>query len=1190
MKSRAHDQGAKRRSFADIFHNEVTAWIVLAVSLAVTALAWFISQTYVDKRATERFSFEVSEARDRIVERMTDYEQVLRGGVALFDTIGDTVSRIDWQRYVSSLHIQTYFPGIQGVGYAPMVHAGQVTRHVEEVHRDGFFDYQIKPPGTRLAHAPVMYLEPFDWRNQRAFGYDMYSNAMRRAAMDHARDTGRTGISGRVTLVQETDEDVQAGFLVYLPVYADGILLQTAADRRASLRGFVYSPFRINDLMRGILGSGNSEVGFTLYDGNGHQNDDTLLYDNSSKSEASSAARRTTVEIPLSGRLWTGVFHSTPAFEAATVSHQPEMIAVGGLIVDILLFTIIWSLAGERRRVQAKADEMTAGITEINQRFELAQDVSEFGIWDFDLRDQTLVWDKHMHDIYGVDPAHFSGDVSAWTDRLHPEDLDTAERKLQTAIEAGHRFNAEFRIIKADGEVRVIEANADIEFDASGTPRRLVGINRDVTERRRSEEKLQLAASVFEQAHEGIVVTDAERRIIDINPAFTTVTGYSREEAIGRSTRILSSGRHGAAFYAELWRQVQLKGFWRGRIWNRRKSGEMFTQMETISAVTDADGEVKRYISVFSDITKLVEQQEKLEHLAHYDSLTGLPNRVLFADRMGLAMAAARRSGQMVAVCYMDLDGFKPVNDRFGHAAGDELLIQVADRLKRFVRGGDSMARLGGDEFALLICEIDDMLTCEHALDRLINVLSGLYVVADGKTVRISASIGVTLFPKDDSDADTLLRHADHAMYLAKQEGRGRYKTFDAEQNLEIEAHRQIVTRAAAALRDHEFALYFQPKVNMRTGEVIGAEALIRWNHPQRGLLSPFEFLPAVEGDVLAIDVGAWVIEEALRQQSEWLREGLEICVSINVSGRHLQHPGFADHLREQLEAHPDVPPALIELEVLETTALDDIAVVSEIIDQCRALGVTVSLDDFGTGYSSLTYLKRLPADTLKIDQTFVGDMLSDPEDLAIVEGIVGLGKAFRRDVIAEGVETEDHGKLLLRLGCDFGQGYGIAKPMPADELPAWVRNYHQPAAWGHKPGVRWLRDDLPLYAAEFHHCRWVDRLLTCVRAGTCDERLRETCIEACQFAEWYDNDGRARYGHLQTFSAVALVHQQVHETAGELVAFLDKGEQRAAERAAVRLNDLRPELLKKLNELEDSMDDLAQDAASTVTLVSAGS
>lgn len=569
------------------------------------------------------------------------------------------------------------------------------------------------------------------------------------------------------------------------------------------------------------------------------------------------------------------------------------------------------------------------------------------------------------------------------------------------------------------------------------------------------EERQRLAASVFANAHEGIMITDVDGRIVEVNPTFTELTGFSREEAIGQNAGILNSGHHDSEFYREMWQAIQQSGHWRGEVWNRKKSGEIFVELLTISAVRSPDVGITHFVGIFSDITLLKEHQQRLEHLAHFDALTQLPNRMLLADRLQLAMAHASRTRDLLAVCYLDLDGFKPVNDQYGHAAGDRLLIEVAQRLKASVRGGDTVARLGGDEFVLLLGNLNTLDECDHAINRISTALSRPFPVPDGE-VNISASIGVTLYPNDGSDADTLLRHADQAMYVAKQAGRNRHHLFDPENDRRAQQRRDDLVRISEALIAGEFVLHYQPKVNMRQGRVIGAEALIRWQHPERGLLLPMEFLPAIEGSALAIDIGNWVIRSALDQLAAWTRAGVDLSISINIAGEHLQHPQFAETLASELAAHPEVAPERLELEVLETAALDDVGRVACLFENCRQLGVSFALDDFGTGYSSLTYFRRLPADMLKIDQSFVRDMLEDPEDLAIVEGVVGLTRAFHRQVIAEGVETSEHGLVLMLLGCDLAQGFGIARPMPADALPDWIRQFRPDPRWtadGGKPG-----------------------------------------------------------------------------------------------------------------------------------------
>ena len=485
-----------------------------------------------------------------------------------------------------------------------------------------------------------------------------------------------------------------------------------------------------------------------------------------------------------------------------------------------------------------------------------------------------------------------------------------------------------------------------------------------------------------------------------------------------------------------------------GRYWNRKKNGEVYPELLTISAVYDDEGSVGHYIAMFTDISALKQQQYCLERLAHYDPLTHLPNRVLLADRFSVALSQTRRDGDLLAVCYLDLDGFKPVNDRLGHEAGDRLLVDVADRLRRTIRGGDTVARLGGDEFVLLLTSLPDIHQCSESLSRVLLVLAEPYAV-DGCAISITASIGVTTYPNDrTAHLDALLRHADQAMYVAKQNGRNCFHLFDPEHALRVKSRRDAQAQILQAFSLNQFRLYYQPKVSMREGIVIGAEALLRWHHPERGVLLPADFLPLIEDTDFLLVLGDWVLEETLRQMSVWKGENLRLPVSVNISARHLQQDGFIQNLAELLEKYPHVQPGMLELEVLETAALDDVAMASAVIEGCHSLGVSTSLDDFGTGYSSLTYLRSLPTDVLKIDQSFIRDMLCDKEVMSLIQGVIGLAKTFNRKVIAEGVETAAHGTVLLGLGCELAQGYGIARPMPASDIPDWVANWRPNPAW----------------------------------------------------------------------------------------------------------------------------------------------
>jgi diguanylate cyclase (GGDEF)-like protein/PAS domain S-box-containing protein len=600
-------------------------------------------------------------------------------------------------------------------------------------------------------------------------------------------------------------------------------------------------------------------------------------------------------------------------------------------------------------------------------------------------------------------------------------------------------------LVARDGQERPIADSAAPIRAADGRIFGAVLVFRDQTEERRTLEKLRLAASVYEHSLNGVMITDAHRRIIAVNPAFTRITGYTPEEVMGKKPRVLSSGRHDAGFYAAMWAQVRATGQWLGEIWNRRKEGAIYPEELAIIAVKDEEGEVTHYIGIFRDLTQVKVQEEQLRHLAHHDPLTGLPNRALLADRLKVALSQVERSGRRLAVCYLDLDGFKPINDSFGHATGDRLLVEIGQRLAASVRGGDTVARLGGDEFVLLLTELADEVECLTVLTRLLEAVARP-VAVEGLVLNVTASVGVTLYPNDGVDADTLLRHADQALYAAKEAGRNRIHLFDPQRDSEARSRRALLQRLAVALAQGEFVLHYQPKVDLRQGRVIGVEALIRWQHPERGLVPPAEFLPLLEGSDLEVSVGEWVIEAALSQMARWRERGLDLPVAVNIAPRHLAREDFGERLRRLLARHPPLPPGHLQLEVVESAALADIEHVARLIETCRQLGVTFALDDFGTGYSSLTYLRRLPADLVKIDQSFVRDLLIDQNDLAIVQGIIGLTEAFGMTVLAEGVETEAHARALLDLGCGLGQGYGIARPMPAEALPEWYAQWRPPA------------------------------------------------------------------------------------------------------------------------------------------------
>ena len=785
-----------------------------------------------------------------------------------------------------------------------------------------------------------------------------------------------------------------------------------------------------------------------------------------------------------------------------------------------------------------------------------------------------LVWLKDPEGVYlGCNPRfqRFTGrseaEIVGKTDHdLFPAGLADFFRvhDLKAIARGGPCFNEEWVTFADDQHRELLETTKTPMHGADGALVGVLGIGHDITGRKEAEGRLRLAASVFTHAREGIMITAPDGTILDVNEAFCRISGFPRDEVLGRSPSLLNSGRHPKEFFAAMWRDLLGRGYWSGEVWNRRKNGDIFVAALAIGEVRDDPGDILHFVALFSDITESKEYAHKLERIAHFDALTGLPNRVLLQDRLRQAMTQSVRRKQMLAVGYLDLDGFKEVNDRHGHEAGDRLLAALGVRLKECLRDGDTIARVGGDEFVFVMLDLQDSENYVPTLTRLLAAVDQP-VLVNGLNLKVSASLGVTLYPQaGDVDADQLLRQADQAMYQAKVAGKNRFHLFDSDADRSVRGHHEELEHIRAALARREFELVYQPKVNMRTGELVGAEALIRWRNGELGLLPPAVFLPVIEGHPLSVELGEWVLDAAMRQVVAWKDLGLRVPVSVNLNALHLQQSNFVERLKELMAGHPGLAPGDLELEVLETSALADIARASRVIAACRELGVNFALDDFGTGYSSLAYLKRLPASLLKIDQGFVRDMLDDPDDLAILEGILGLAHAFRRSAVAEGVETADHGTMLLRLGCELGQGFAIARPMPGEQIGAWLASWQPLAAWRHLAPVS--RERLPVLFASVEHRAWVSAIAEYLDGSR--EMPPQMDHRQCRFGDWLARLDRGELAGHPALQVVDAHHQRIHALANEIIALKRQGMVRDAQARLVEIQRLRDELLAELEPL----------------------
>ncbi|MGZ4960232.1 MAG: CHASE domain-containing protein [Methylomonas sp.] len=1290
------------------------AWTMLGLGLLATVFVSLQVKQSIDADAMRQFSFTCDQVTLKIRERLGDYALTLRGGVALFNA-SNIVSREEWKAYTETLRAQDSIPGLQGIGFSLFIPRDQLADHIANIRREGFPEYNVHPSGERALYTSIIYLEPFRDRNMRAFGYDMFSEPVRRAAMEQARDTGEAALSGKVQLVQETGAEVQAGTLMYIPVYRNGMPHDTVEQRRAALIGWVYSPFRMNDLMAGILGDWERREGqairLEIYDGAETTLASLLFASKTATTADMHEPFRLQRTIDFNGHQWLLEFDriGTP-FGIGYATAWATL--AGGFALSGLLFGLMLSVINTQANAARIARNLTEEIRRREQllmeseyRWRFALEGSGDGVWDWNLENDKVFFSKRWKEMLGFAEDEIGDSLDEWKNRLHPDDKDETLRAVQDylngkvpvyahehrmrckggsykwmldqgmvvsrdeagkplrmigtdsdftefknleeslrqnqrelqeaqriaqvgiwqmdfatqqvkwseelyrmlrlspkmppppfpeqiglftpssweclnmavsrAKDQGTPYELELEIIRADGSLGWTLAKGEAVRDASGAIIGLRGVTADITESKQADLKLKAAhmetqrfRKALDYVSSFIYMKDTQSRYLYANRATLELFGVSAEELVGSDDY-----RFFPADTAKRLREIDARVFQGEQTTEEvdvpyAKGGRrVYLEIKTPIYEDENNQTVGGLLGISTNITTLKEHEQYLEHIAHYDALTGLANRVLFADRLHQSMAQALRRGKQLAVAYIDLDGFKAVNDSHGHEAGDHLLMAVAKNMKRTLREGDSLARLGGDEFVAMLQDLSNTENSTPMLTRLLKAASEP-VTYQKKLLQVSASVGVTFFPQQEEvDADQLLRQADHAMYQAKLAGKNKFHLFDLEQDRLARGHHESLEHIRQALANHEFVLYYQPKANIRTGMIVGVEALIRWRHPDKGLLPPAVFLPVIEDHPLSVEFGEWVINTTLSQMERWKATGLDIPVSVNVSARQLQQINFVERLKISLAAHPAIEPSFLELEILETSALADLGQVCRVMEDCRDIGVSFALDDFGTGYSSLTYLKRLSADTLKIDQTFVHGMLEDPEDLAILEGVLGLATAFHRKAIAEGVETVEHGEMLLLLGCDIAQGYGIARPMPADQLSDWVSSWKPDPCW---VGLKAIdRADLPLLYASVELRAWACAFEASLVGGQISSPPLDP--HQCRFGIWLDGGGLADRVLPPVRQAIDTLHQRIHELAAEFTHLKTEGRDQEAKERLNEFYGVRDSLLEHLKVLQDN-------------------
>jgi diguanylate cyclase (GGDEF)-like protein/PAS domain S-box-containing protein len=687
-----------------------------------------------------------------------------------------------------------------------------------------------------------------------------------------------------------------------------------------------------------------------------------------------------------------------------------------------------------------------AALRASEDRLNEAQRIAHVGNWMLDLVSGELHWSDEVFRLFEIDPTRFGATYEAFLNGIHPDDRDAVNKAYANSLVTRAPYEITHRLLMSDGRIKWVQEKCLSDFDAAGSAIRSRGTVQDVSLHKQSEEQLRIAATAFE-SQEAMMVTDANSLILRVNRAFTTVTGYTAEEAVGQTPRMLHSGRHDADFFRAMWETINRTGGWQGEVWDRRKNGEIYPKWLNVSAVKDDRGAVTHYVGTHFDITERKQAEEKINALAFFDQLTGLPNRTLLLDRLKQAMTASDRSGSHGALLFIDLDNFKELNDTLGHEMGDLLLKQVAQRLTQCVREGDTVARLGGDEFVVILTNLgkgerEAATGTETAAEKILATLNQIYRFGE-LAHHSTASIGATLFNGHPISIDNLMKQADLTMYKAKEAGRNTLRFFDPAMEVAVKARAALESDLRAAVEARNFVLHYQAQV--AGGQVTGAEVLVRWKHQKRGMVSPAEFIPLAEETGLILPLGHLVLETACTQLAAWATQPAmaHFTLAVNVSALQFKQSDFVDQVLTVLDS-TGANPRRLKLELTESMLADNVQDIIEKMFALKAKGVGFSLDDFGTGYSSLSYLKRLPLDQLKIDQSFVRDVMVDANDAAIAKTIVALAQSLGLGVIAEGVETEAQLDFLASSGCHAYQGYFFSRPLPVAGFEEFAQRVSQ--------------------------------------------------------------------------------------------------------------------------------------------------
>jgi len=1087
-----------RLIFARMVGKRWVAWVILALGLTFSVLALFLLKARIESEARLRFDNNVMSVSYAIQSRIWSYYDVLYGVQGLFK-VSDAVTRADFRKYASSLNLRERYPGFQVLSFSRYLQRTEIKDYEERVRRDtsivaaGYPDFKVKPPGDRAEYYVVDYIEPMAG-NDNAFGFDLHAEPLRVLALERARDTGEIVASGRLVLVSSR----QVGFSLRVPVYRNEMPLRTEKDRRDAFIGVVSATFVIDELIPKVVGNEtlqNTRIQifdagfFNVLEDAGTLPGNNMIYDSGGAHTTAStpSLRWFTLtqltqrsKLNVGGRLWDTRFTELSGFTDKPNQFLPLTVFGAGTLTSLLLFALFRSLAARSRRGDAIYRSVIAVMAE--------------GIVLRDARGRIVSCNASAERILGrtldqmkgdrlFDPAWvaFREDGAPLPDDERPAELAVRTGQMQSNVVVGFRRRA--------GRMLWLSMNAQSLYETSKTvPSGIVTTFTDITERRQSERR-----QVMEHAITGVLAS-AETLAEAIPNIIQTICGTMRWQC---GARWAWDKQAMLLRYSEAWGTdipaiqefiaasangtIEPDEAKKGLVRRTFRSG----QPHWVADIAQVDGLVKRAgivrkaglhgsfafalvhgtevlgvmeffhtevrppdemliasaASIGSQIGQYMvrkEAEERARHLAHYDELTGIPNRAMFNLRLSHALAQAKRSEKPLAVLFIDLDRFKNINDTLGHEAGDLVLKTITARLLGCLRESDTVARLGGDEFVVLIEESIRPIDIAGIAEKILAAVAQP-IRLEGQEFHVTASIGISTYPDDCEDLQGLMKYADISMYRAKEQGKNNYQFFSSQKNEHTVSRLALESNLRRALERNEFVLHYQPKIDVASGRVTGVEALVRWQRPSKPLLMPLQFIPLAEETGLIVPIGAWVLNTACAQSKALRAQGMaNVRVAVNVSARQLRHENLFQDVARALEEH-ELDASALELEITESVVIQSPEQAITLLSKLKEMGIRLSIDDFGTGYSSLSYLKRLPIDAVKIDRSFIRDLPDDNDDAVITRAIIAMAHSLKLSVIAEGVETDAQLAFLRQHGCDEMQGYYFSKPVPADQLSSLI-------------------------------------------------------------------------------------------------------------------------------------------------------